>query len=137
MLRFGTILLIAAALVVRGQDSTETVGEQNRSIVTEQNRSALDVKPGEQTIKDKDLFDRTGYLHPFTRLPRFVVVDQKNIWTSPFHTSRKDAKYWLIFGGAVGTLYVFDETIQKNAPNPHWLQNLGTNGSLLGAAYTL
>ena len=68
---------------------------------------------------------------------RFVVVDQKNIWTSPFHTSAADAKYWAIFGGATGLLIPFDERIQRNAPNPAWLVSLGTNGSLLGTAYTL
>ena len=66
-----------------------------------------------------------------------MVVDQKAIWTSPFHTSKKDAKYWAIFGGATGLLIAFDEQIQQNAPNPQWLVNLGTKGSYLGAAYTL
>lgn len=103
----------------------------------EKNRSVLSVKPGEESIKNKDLFDRTGYLHPFRRLPRFVLNDQKKIWTSPFHTSKQDAKYWAIFGGATGALIAFDEQIQQKAPNPGWLVTLGTRGSSLGAAYTL
>lgn len=103
----------------------------------EQNRSVLSVKPGEKTIKNKDLFDKTGYFHPLTRLPRFVLSDQKHIWTSPFHTSLKDAKYWVIFGGATGLLIAYDEKIQQNAPNPHWLVSMGTSGSYLGTAYTL
>ena len=103
----------------------------------EKNRSVLAVKPGEETIKNKDLFDRTGYLHPFRRLPRFVLNDQKKIWSSPFHTSKQDAKYWAIFGGTTGLLIAFDEQIQQKAPNPGWLVTLGTRGSYLGAAYTL
>jgi membrane-associated phospholipid phosphatase len=97
----------------------------------------LEVKPGEEAIKNKDLFEASGYFHPFRRMPRFVMADQKKIWTSPFHTSKSDAKYWAIFGGATGALIAFDEQIQKNAPNPGWLVTLGTRGSYLGAAYTL
>lgn len=102
-----------------------------------ENRSALAVKPGEPSIKDKDLFEKTGVWHPLTRLPRFVISDQKRIWTSPFHTSKQDIKYWVIFGGATGALIAFDEKIQEKAPNPRWLVNLGTKGSYLGASYTL
>ena len=101
------------------------------------NRSVLGVKPGTQALKDKDLYEKTGYLHPFRRMPKFVLVDQKRIWTSPFHTSKKDAKWWAIFGGATGVLIAFDERIQRNAPSPPWLVHLGTDGSYLGAAYTL
>ncbi len=103
----------------------------------ESNRSTLAVQPGEKTLKEKDLFEGTGYFHPFRRMGRFVLSDQKNIWTSPFHTSKSDAKYWAIFGGTTGLLIAFDEQIQRNAPNPKWLVTLGTRGSYLGAAYTL
>ncbi len=103
----------------------------------EAHRSVTSAKPGEPTIKNKDLFERTGYWHPLGRLPRFVASDQKRIWTSPFHMSKQDAKYWAIFGGATGVLIAFDEQIQQHAPNPNWLVSLGTRGSYLGAAYTL
>lgn len=121
-----------------GQKPTEQA-EQTSSQASqgEQHRSALEVKPGEEAIKNKDLFEASGYFHPFRRMPRFVMADQKKIWTSPFHTSKSDAKYWVIFGGATGALIAFDEQIQKNAPNPGWLVTLGTRGSYLGAAYTL
>ncbi len=97
----------------------------------------MGIQPGEEDIKNKDLFEKTGYWHPFTRLPRFVLTDQKKIWTSPFHTSKSDIKYWAIFGGATAALIAFDEKIQNNAPNPNWLVTLGTNGSYLGTSYTL
>ncbi len=111
-------------------DGDSPPNEANRSTV-------LKVKPGPANIQNKDLFENTGYFHPLKRLPRFVLHDQKAIWTSPFRTSKKDAKYWAIFGGGTGLLIVFDEQIQKSAPNPGWLVSLGTNGSYLGAAYTL
>ena len=59
-----------------------------------------EVKPGPEVIKNKDLWERTGYFHPFVRMPRYILDDQKSIWTSPFHTAKSDLKYWAIFGAA-------------------------------------
>ncbi len=56
-------------------------------------RSTIEVKPGAPVIKQKDIWDETGYLHPFTRMPRYILQDPvKAIWTSPFHTAKKDVK---------------------------------------------
>ena len=55
---------------------------------TEKNQSVLQVKPGTEALKEKDFYKESGYLHPFRRMPRFVLIDQKRIWTSPFHTSK-------------------------------------------------
>lgn len=101
------------------------------------NRSVLPVKPGTEALKQKDLYDRTGYLHPFVRMPKFILVDQKRIWTSPFHTTKKDAKWWLIFGGATGGLIAADKYIARNAPNTPTLVHLGNDVSYLGTWYTL
>jgi membrane-associated phospholipid phosphatase len=68
---------------------------------------------------------------------RYVLYDQKAIWTSPFRTSKKDAKWWGIFGGATIALVATDKYVARNAPNPHWLQTTGNDVSYLGEAYTL
>ncbi len=102
-----------------------------------QNRSVLGVGPGTQAIKDTDLFEKTGYWHPFVRMPRFVLVDQKRIWTSPFHTSRNDAKWWLIFGAATAGLIAADQHIEKAIPTNSTVVHLGSDLSYLGDAYTL
>ena len=60
----------------------------------------ITVKPGPEVIKDKDLWEKTGIIHPFRRMPRYILNDQKAIWTSPFHTHKSDIKWWAIFGGA-------------------------------------
>lgn len=119
------------------QQPPEQQNQQQPQAQGGQNRSVLGVKPGAQAIKQKDLYDQTGILHPFVRMPKYVLIDQKRIWTSPFHSSKKDVKYWAIFGGATALLITVDSNIQRNAPNPGWLVSLGTNGSYLGAAYTL
>src|SRR5215471_16566628 len=99
--------------------------------------SVLDVKPGEEAIKNKDLYEKTGYWHPFVRMPRFILADQKKIWTSPFHTSKEDVKWWAIFGGATAALIATDQYTQKNAPNNSKLVHIGTDASQLGQSYTL
>ena len=100
-------------------------------------RSLLKPKPGQEAIKPKDYQDSTGYWHPFSRMARFVAYDQKAIWTSPFHTSKKQVKWWLIFGGATGGLIAADKYISKNAPSSSGLQTLGNDVSGLGQAYSL
>ena len=101
------------------------------------NRSVTKPKPAGQVIKPKDYSDASGYWHPFARMPRYILEDQKAIWTSPFHSSKGDAKYWLIFCGATGALIATDKYVSKNAPNPSWLQTLGSDVSYLGEWYTL
>jgi membrane-associated phospholipid phosphatase len=103
----------------------------------DESNSVLNVRPGEAAIKDKDLYEGTGYLHPFRRMPRFVLVDQKKIWTSPFRTSKEDAKWWAIWGGAVGGLIVADRYIQRDAPSNATLVRTGNDASYLGEAYAL
>jgi membrane-associated phospholipid phosphatase len=100
-------------------------------------RSVIKPKPGQQLIKEKDLYDRSGTLHPFRRMAKFILLDQKAIWTSPFHTSKRNAKWWLIGGVATGSLIAADRYIQRSAPNTPTLVRIGTDASYLGQAYTL
>jgi membrane-associated phospholipid phosphatase len=101
------------------------------------NRSVINPKPGGAVLKPKDYSAATGYLHPFVRMPKYILMDQKAIWTSPFHTSKRDAKWWAIFGGGTVALIATDKYVSKNAPNPHWLRTLGSDVSYLGDPYTL
>lgn len=100
-------------------------------------RSVIKPKPAGMAIKPKDYSDSTGYWHPFSRMAKYTLMDQKAIWTSPFHTSKKNAKWWLIFGGATGGLIAVDKYVSKNAPNPPWLDHLGNSVSYLGEPYVL
>jgi membrane-associated phospholipid phosphatase len=103
----------------------------------EKQASTLDVKPGPPVIKQKDLYDATGYFHPFVRMPKYVLQDQKAIWSSPFHTSKGDVKWWPIFGGATAALIATDQWTVKDLPNSRSQVSVSTWGSRLGAAYTL
>ena len=101
------------------------------------NPTAIKVKPGSEAIKDKDLWEETGYLHPFRRMPRYILQDQKAIWTSPVHTAKSDIKWWAILGAATGALIATDKYTEKQFPNTREQVRLGTDTSYLGEAYTL
>lgn len=111
--------------------------DQNQQTSEDRNRSVLEVKPGSEAIKNKDLWERTGYFHPFLRMPKYVLRDQKAIWTSPFHTAKKDIKWWLLLGGATGALIATDRYTSKALPNTSFQTHLGNDFSNLGASYTL
>lgn len=116
---------------------TAAAQDQQTGAQGESNRSVLKVQPGTQAIKEKDLYDRGGYFHPFRRMPRFVLVDQEKIWSSPFRSSKKNIKWWVIFGGATGALIATDKYVSKNAPNNATLNTLGNDVSYLGEPYSL
>lgn len=113
-------------------DDTTQQGTAN-----EAHRSAIEVKPGPPAIKQKDLWERTGYFHPFLRMPKYILQDQKAIWTSPFHTAKSDIKYWAIFGAATGALIATDHLTAKQLPNSSAQVTVGTWGSRFGSAYSL
>ena len=70
-------------------------------------------------------------------MPNYVLQDQKAIWTSPFHTAKKDAKYWAIFGGAAAALIATDKWTAKDLPNSSSQVSVSTWGSRFGSAYSL
>ena len=100
-------------------------------------RSTLEVRPGSPALKQKDLWDGTGYFHPFVRMPKYILQDQKAIWTSPFHTSKKDAKFWAIFGTVTVAFVATDKWTVKQLPNSSSQVSVSTWASRFGAAYTL
>src|SRR6185369_1876451 len=98
--------------------------------------STLEVAPGPPTIKTKDITEEKE-IAPWKRLPRYIVQDQKAIWTSPFHTSKANAKWWAIFGGTTAVLIASDRWTSKQLPNTKDQLAVSTWTSRLGAAYSL
>jgi len=142
--------LMAASLalvitpVVWGQQSPDgsrggggTPQEQVPSPPEQKQESTLEVQPGPPVIKPKDFHDATGYFHPFVRMPKYVLEDQKAIWSSPFHTAKGDIKWWAVFGGATAALIATDQWTVKDLPNSRTQVSVSTWGSRLGAGYTL
>ena len=100
-------------------------------------RSTPEAKTASPALKQKDLWDGTGYFHPFLRMLKYILQDQKAIWTSPFHASKKDAKLWAIFGTVTVALVATDKWTVKQLPNSSSQVSVSTWASRFGAAYTL
>jgi hypothetical protein len=72
-----------------------------------------------------------------TKLARNTILDQKEIWASPFHMRRQDAKWWLLLGAATGGLIAADHTLSKELPNTKDQVAFSGHVSQLGATYTV
>jgi len=102
-----------------------------------QDQTAIQVKPATPVIQEKDLWERTGILHPFHRMPRFVLHDQAALWISPVHTAKSDIKWWAIFGGATAALIATDRWTVQQLPNSRTQVSISTWGSRFGSAYSV
>ncbi len=134
---FALWLVAPAPELVYAQDTTQkAAGDTSGNSATKD--STLGVKPGSPVLKDKDLYDQTGLVHPFVRMPQYVLSDQKSIWTSPFHTSKKDIKWWILFGSATAAPIAADKSIEKRVPAPSSEFVTANNRiSDIGSAYSL
>ncbi|MBZ5726995.1 MAG: phosphatase PAP2 family protein [Acidobacteriia bacterium] len=130
-------LLTSFALPAFSQAPPPPAGDRNQPQAGEAQRAAVVAKPGPPVIKQKDLWERTGYFHPFVRMPQYILQDQKAIWSSPFHTTAKDAKFWAIFGGATAAFIATDRHLVNQLPNSSTQVSVSNWGSRFGAAYTL
>ena len=66
-----------------------------------------------------------------------VLLDQKEIWTSPFHMHKSDAKWWLGFGAITAALIATDHHTSTWLENSKGQVAWGNHLSTIGAAYTL
>jgi membrane-associated phospholipid phosphatase len=66
-----------------------------------------------------------------------ILVDQKEIWTSPFRMNRDDAAWWLLFGGATAGLIATDHRTSTIFENSRTQVVAGIDVSKTGAPYTL
>jgi len=66
-----------------------------------------------------------------------VLLDQKDIWTSPFHMHKTDAKWWLGIGAVTAALIATDRHTSTLLENSKGQVAWGNNLSTIGAAYTL
>jgi membrane-associated phospholipid phosphatase len=118
-------------------EQAQPTDQPEKKLRDEPQRSTLDVKPGDEVIKQKDRWNETGYVHPFVRMPKYILQDQKALWTSPFQISKKNAKWWAIFGTATVALVATDQWSVKQLPNSSTQVSVSNWGSRVGAAYTL
>jgi membrane-associated phospholipid phosphatase len=83
-------------------------------------------EPGDEALKPL----ATGFA-------RNILQDQKAMWTSPFHMTRKDAQWWLTFGAVVGAAVATDHRSSQQLPNTPDQRRFSRDISQVGAAYSL
>lgn len=66
-----------------------------------------------------------------------VLLDQKQIWTSPFHMHRGDSKWWIAFGAVTAALIATDRRTSTLLENGKAQVSWGGRVSNIGASYTL
>ena len=99
---------------------------------------------GSQATSDLDRRDRIFYPgdterpKPLIRkLFLNILLDQKDIFTSPFHANRHNALEWLVPMAATGALIASDSQIANAFENSSGQVRWGGRISNIGAAYTL
>ncbi len=129
--------IAALPLLAQKTQSDKTAEQQNREAGQGDSSGApLGIQPGAPTIKTKDITQERK-IAPWERLPRYFLQDQKAIWTSPFHTSKAEAKWWLVFGGTTAALLASDKWTSKQLPNTSDQIAVSKWTSRLGAGYSL
>jgi membrane-associated phospholipid phosphatase len=93
---------------------------------------------------DQDNRDRVFYAQETERaaplMRKFVVnvvMDQKDIWTSPFHMSRQDSTPWILVGAGTAALIATDRRSSRALPNTVDQVSISKDISNVGAVYTV
>jgi len=96
-------------------------------------------RPPQSDTRDRNVYldgqssDR-GLIKKFTTN---VLLDQKDIWTSPFHLSRSSAKWWILAGVGTAALIAADHPVSQALPFSGNSTNFGTAASRAGQWYTV
>jgi membrane-associated phospholipid phosphatase len=103
--------------------------------------------PTKETQESPSVLDRrdrifypgdTEHLKPLARkLALNVLLDQKEIFTSPFRMTPQSARLWLIFGATTAGLIATDHKIANSFENSNGQVRWGRRISNIGAASTL
>jgi membrane-associated phospholipid phosphatase len=148
-----TAALITAMLAVAASASDDAAGAcaqptppaQSQADPSPQTQSPSETAASpEKTPLALDRRDRIFYpgdterLKPLGRkLLLNVLLDQEEIFTSPFHMNRQNAKWWLLFGATTGGLIAADHRIADSFENSRGQVRWGGRISNIGASYTL
>jgi membrane-associated phospholipid phosphatase len=79
----------------------------------------------------------SGPIHEFLPLVSHIVQDQKEIWTSPLRSERRDLPNWLAFAGGTALLIAFDQRIDSALPRSREQIAISKVASRVGTLYSL
>jgi membrane-associated phospholipid phosphatase len=130
-LQIGILLCGCFSAFAQTSDSPATPGDQP-AVAPDTGKEPVDVRDPIWYPDDTERLKPLAY-----KLGANIFLDQKDIWTSPFHMHKKDLPLWFAFGGATAALIATDKhtsTVFENSPGQiSW----GNNISNIGASYTV
>jgi membrane-associated phospholipid phosphatase len=92
-------------------------------------------EPRDAGVQDSE---NTEAVRPLARgFVKNIFRDQKEIWTSPFHMTRKNARWWLTFAAITGAAVATDRRTSRELPNTADQRAFSRDFSQVGAAYSL
>ena len=116
----------------------QTVGADDKSVTDSRDRMAEHATPPEDN-RDRIYYpgdtERPGPLA--RKLLGNILLDQKEIWTSPFHMNRQESWWWIGFGAGTAALIATDHNTSTALENSKGQIRWANNISRIGAAYTL
>ena len=127
------VLLVFAGLPGWAQDPDPSPQQADRTTITQPGAT-----PAEDARDPVFYPGDTERLKPLThKLLANLWLDQKEIWTSPFHMHAQDAKWWIGIGAATGALIATDRHTSTVFENSLGQVRWGNRVSNIGASYTL
>jgi len=146
--RFLLLALLIAPIPSSAASASDGVAPVVQSALSDDsNPSQADTNPSdEHTQPSRSLDRRDRIFYPgdterpkplLRKLFLNIALDQKDIWTSPFHVNRENALEWLVPMAAVGALIPADTHIANAFENSRGQVRWGGRISNVGAAYTL
>lgn len=105
---------------------------------------AAEAQQGPSQLPQNDTRDRNVYLDGQTSGRGFVkkfttnvLLDQRDIWSSPFRIRRSSAKWWILAGVGTAALIAADHRVSQALPFSGTSVNFGTAASRAGQWYTV
>ena len=126
------LLLLLPGLCAAADDGQATPGTSapaaaDTATSPEQDRRDLVYYPGD-----------TEHIGPLSKkLLANTWLDQKAIWTSPFHINRQNAEWWALFGGLTAGAVLTDRRTTHVFENSRGQVSWSNHVSNIGAVYTL
>lgn len=126
---------------VKGNEAVDknAVDDSNQNQTRTSQTTTPQTAPETQDRRDEIYYPGdTEHVKPLARKLFFnILLDQREIWTSPFRMHSKDAKWWIAFGAVTAALIATDHKTINTFRNSQGQITWGNNLSKIGASYTL
>ncbi len=145
-----TILFASAAVSASGQSATQQVSKSASPTDTTAKAASKKANNPQGVGLDHLTFTTPSnddrYINSVRTAPKHFLLDQKAMWTSPFHMSVSEATFLVPVAGITAGLFATDSSFMRSlSHNPNTLNRydhisnygLGAMGGIAGGAYLL